>query len=360
MAFFAATATEKDSAELQQSKQYQQGKFRNGVSHATASMSWSQGWDTLKRYILEKRIDATPKLPIPVQPLSQAELLDQQSLGPALYRLGHSSLLLSFPTEFWLIDPVFGERASPFKWFGPKRFHQVPIQADELPQIRGVIISHDHYDHLDQSTITQLKDKVESFVVPLGVGKHLRKWGVADAQIIELDWWQSQRVGTLELTATPAQHFSGRWLTDGNQTLWASWVIESLNHKVFFSGDSGYFDGFKQIGERFGPFDLSIMENGAYDANWSSIHMAPEESLKAHLDVKAKAMLPVHNSTFDLALHPWYEPLNRLEQLSQQHQVQLLTPVIGQRLSLEQPVAAKRWWQKLENQQGVLRTASVR
>lgn len=306
----------------------------------------------LWRYLTEKRVDAKPVEPIPVQTLVSEQLVADNQNGVAIYRLGHSSLMLAAEGEFWLIDPVFSERASPVSWAGPKRFHKTPIALEDLPQIKGVLISHDHYDHLDKKTIKFLKSRVESFVVPLGVGNHLREWGVADSRIHELDWWDSISVGELELTATPSQHFSGRSLNDRNKTLWASWVIQAPGKKIYFSGDTGYFSGFKEIGERLGPFDLTIMENGAYNENWPMVHMSPEETFQAHQDVKGIAMLPVHNGTFDLAMHPWYEPLERLHALAYAKGVPMITPEMGQRVPLDNLEVAEgnRWWRSKARQ----------
>ncbi len=163
------------------------------------------------------------------------------------------------------------------QWAGPKRFHPAPLSIEDLPQLRAVIISHDHYDHLDKGSIRRLRDKVDTFVTPLGIGEHLRNWGVEPERIVELDWWQDVELEGLTLTATPAQHFSGRGLHDRNRTLWASWVIQSSDHSLFFSGDTGYFDGFREIGERFGPFDVTMIETGAYNRAWRKVHMGGGE-----------------------------------------------------------------------------------
>lgn len=325
-----------------------QGQFSNPVTMEANDLSKISR--IMWRYMFETRQDATPVLDIPVHALSAEQLISDNQNGTSVYRLGHSSLLLASYGEFWLIDPVFSERASPVQWMGPKRFHQPPLDIANLPAIKGVIISHDHYDHLDQASITALVDKAEHFVTPLGVGDLMREWGVADEKITQLDWWQHISVGDITLTATPAQHFSGRGITGGNQTLWASWAIQTRDSKLFYSGDTGYFDGFKEIGEKLGPFDLTMMENGAYDKDWADVHMTPEESLQAHLDVKGRAMLPVHNSTFDLALHPWYEPFERLSNLAVAESVHLVTPEIGSRVELKQLPHNSFWWRPVANQ----------
>ena len=252
--------------------------------------------------------------------------------------------IVTLSIEIWLTDPVFSERASPVQWMGPKRFHAVPLELEGIKTIKGVVISYDHYDHLDKSTIQLLKDRVEHFIVPLGVDKHLLDWGVPKEKIHVLDWWQEITIDEIKFVATPAQHFSGRGVFDGNETLWASWVIKTSQHSLFFSGDSGYFDGFKLIGERYGPFDLTMMETGAYDKDWADIHMLPEQSVQAHIDLNGRVLMPIHNGTFDLALHPWYEPFARLSKAATSHNIEIATPIMGEEVLLNQPRVNQRWW----------------
>lgn len=330
----------------QASPQYDGKKF---VNPAGSFEIGAGGYISLiKKYLLEKRVAPTPEQAVPLKQLSKTELIEDNRVGTAIYRLGHSSLLLAVDGEFWLIDPVFSERVSPVSWAGPKRFHPTPIGLSELPPIKGVVISHDHYDHLDKSTISALAEQVEHFVVPLGIGSYLQKWNVSPQKIQELDWWQSFELPKLTLTATPSQHFSGRGLTDRDQTLWASWVIKTAQQNIYFSGDTGYFDGFKTIGERLGPFDLAILENGAYNKLWPSIHMQPNDTMQAFLDLGAKALMPVHNSTFDLALHPWFEPLERIQALAVTHNAKAVTPIIGQQVKLPLQQSYDYWWQQMK------------
>jgi len=305
----------------------------------------SQG--TLKiwtRFFFGATEGTVPIDPIPVQRLDRAALDALDPSANHIIRLGHSSHLLKLRGKYWLIDPVFGERASPFSFMGPKRFHPTPIKLEELPPIEGLVLSHDHYDHLDVGTIEYMRDRIERFFVPTGVGTRLQDMGVAPARITELGWWQSGKHGSIEVTAAPAQHFSGRTLWDRDSTLWASWIIQSGDQRIFYSGDSGYFPGFKQIGERLGPFDVALMENGAYDAYWPAVHMTPEESIQAFQDLRGKLLYGVHNSTFDLAFHRWQDPMQRLTDLAEAKQLPIATPVIGEVLTIGRARTNVRWW----------------
>ncbi|WP_346837545.1 MBL fold metallo-hydrolase [Microbulbifer sp. SAOS-129_SWC] len=322
----------------------QAGKFRN--SEIEYRNPPSKLFEMIRAYMRAERAAPVPEQPLPLRRIPAAELAD--TAGPAtVYRLGHSSVLMRLDGQYLLTDPVFSERASPLQWMGPKRFHPLPFELEALPQIATVVLSHDHYDHLDKDSILALDHKVERYVAPLKVGNHLRRWGVAVDKIIELDWWQSVSVGSLTFTATPAQHFSGRGLTDRDKTLWAGWAIESRDARIFFSGDSGYFSGFREIGERLGPFDLTLIETGAYNALWSEIHMLPEQSVQAHIDLRGAVMLPIHNSTFDLALHDWYEPLERAAAAAARQGVHLVTPMIGAPLQVGAAVETRAWWRDL-------------
>lgn len=325
------------------SPQHRAGRFRNKVP--TPPVGAGKMLKLIWNFLVNKPRTTVPAAPIEVAPLTRAQLL--AAPDRSLFRLGHSTLLLKLRGDFWITDPVFAERASPFQWMGPKRFHAPPIALEDLPPLKGVILSHNHYDHLDRATVLALAATTEHFLTPLGVGDTLIAWGVPPHKVQQLDWWQSAQVDGLRLVATPAQHFSGRGLRDSDATLWASWVMIDGDLRVFFSGDSGYFDGFKAIGERLGPFDVTFMETGAYDPQWPHVHMQPEQSLQAHLDVRGRVLMPIHNGTFDLAMHPWFEPFERISALAAEHGVPLATPVIGQRLDLQQPDAVQAWWRQV-------------
>ena len=256
----------------------------------------------------------------------------------------HSTVLLELDGFRVLTDPVFGERASPLSFAGPRRFHPVPASLDELPPLDAVLLSHDHYDHLCRTTMEALAKKTMPLVTALGVGKHLEAMGVAHDRITELDWDESVEIKGLRFTATPSQHFSGRGVADRNATLWASWVIQSANRKVFFSGDTGLTDQFKDIGAKYGPFDLVMLEVGAWHAGWGTIHLGPENALKAFQMLGGGTLLPVHWGTFNLALHAWDEPAETLVRLAEAQKLRVVTPKVGlvfEPAQLERPTP---WW----------------
>jgi L-ascorbate metabolism protein UlaG (beta-lactamase superfamily) len=333
------------------------GKFRNPAP--MHKMGLLKGLSIMVRMLFDKPADTVPRAAIPVHAMTQQQLL--AAPDRTLYRLGHSTVLLKLDGAFWLTDPVFSERASPVQWAGPQRFHQPPISIADLPPIKGIILSHDHYDHLDYAAVLALADKTEHFITPLGVGDRLIAWGIPAHKVRQLGWWQTTQVDDIRLVATPTQHFSGRGLTDRNKTLWASFVIEHRDARIFFSGDSGYFDGFKEIGRRYGPFDLTMVETGAYDPQWPDVHMQPEESLQAHIDLRGKVMLPIHNGTFDLSLHPWHDPFSRIAELAAERRLPLATPEIGMPLAIMAPLGLElgagqgQWWVPLVAQEAAAR-----
>ncbi|WP_345541140.1 MBL fold metallo-hydrolase [Variovorax defluvii] len=305
-------------------------------------------WKIWSRFLVATKTGTVPVDPIPVRPVRPAQLEALDVEANHIIRLGHSSHLLKLRGKYWLIDPVFGSRASPFSFIGPKRFHAPPLTLEELPPIEGMILSHDHYDHLDVPTIEYLAQRVQRYFVPLGVAARMVEMGVPRERVTEFDWWQAAEHEGVRLTAAPAQHFSGRTLNDRNRTLWASWIVESGPQRIYYSGDSGYFGGFRQIGERFGGFDLALMENGAYDAYWPSVHMTPEESVRAFEDLRGKVLYVVHNSTFDLAFHTWQDPLVRIAKLAEAKKIELATPEIGEVLTIGRPRTNKLWWEGLK------------
>lgn len=337
------TTAQRGRAVFRSSGQHDGERFRNVKPRPVEGLgkTLSIAWNVLFR----KPAGTIPAGALPVDTLT----LEHLDAAPdrSLYRLGHSTMLLKLRGGYWLTDPVFAERASPFRRFGPKRFHAPPIALADLPPLRGVILSHDHYDHLDRDTVLALAARTDVFLSPLGVGDRLIEWGIDAKKVRQFDWWQGVEIDGLEFTATPAQHFSGRSLFDGNSTLWASWVIVDGDLRVFFSGDTGYFDGFKEIGERLGPFDVTLIETGAYDAQWPYVHMQPDDTVQAHADLRGRWLVPVHNGTFDLAMHHWHEPFERVVGLAVARGVALSTPRMGERLDLAEPHRGERWWRQV-------------
>lgn len=263
--------------------------------------------------------------------------------------LGHSSVLVEIDGLRVLTDPVWGRRASPSRLIGPKRFQPPPVPLHALPEVDVVVISHDHYDHLDHPTIKALARSGVPFVTSLGVGAHLQAWGIPAQRIIELDWWESHTLPRAELriTAVPSQHFSGRGLKDRNATLWSSLVIEGPRHRVFFSGDTGLTPAYATIRERLGPFDLVMLEVGAFHPSWGDIHLGPQHALEALALLGGGAFLPVHWGTFSLALHAWDEPAETLLRLAPAHGAQLLMPRLAEPVEPAHGELALPWWREV-------------
>ena len=351
----SAAKTNLPLATYEESPQFQGGVFRNPAPKPADGLFKTLGiiWNVL----LHKPADSVPKHAPPVLALTRAQL--EAAPDRSLFRLGHSTMLIKLRGGFWITDPVFSERASPVQWMGPKRFHAPPIALEDLPPLRGVILSHDHYDHLDRDTVVALAEKSDMFLTPLGVGDRLIAWGVDPMKVHQFDWWQGTSVDGVQFTATPAQHFSGRGLFDGNKTLWASWVIVDDALRVFFSGDTGYFDGFKEIGRRFGPFDVTLLETGAYDSQWPYVHMQPEQTVQAHQDLRGRWLLPVHNGTFDLAMHSWTEPFERVTRLTAARGIALTTPRMGERLDLSAPSVGSPWWREGESASSAVAAGAI-
>ena len=301
--------------------------------------------------VLKKYFDKHPGR-IPDHPLGpfKADLNRLNHLKKSDLRvtwLGHSTLIIEIDGKRFLTDPLWYKRASPFKLIGPKRFFDNPIALDQLPPIDYILLSHDHYDHLDRHTMMQLASKKIPIITLLKVGDRLIKWGIDKSLITQLDWWQSAELGDgFGVTATPARHFSGRWLNDRFSTLWGALAIKGPLHHVFYGADSGYFEGFKTIGERLGPFDLTLLEIGAYNEEWASIHMGPENAIQAHIDLKGKYLLPIHWGTFSLAFHPWKEPVERLIKEAQRKNVLLVLPAPGETWQLAEGTYNSEWWDR--------------
>jgi len=284
-----------------------------------------------------------PEAPVPIVTPS----FDARGRQLEAVWFGHASTLVEIEGRRVLIDPVWSLRCSPSQTVGPKRLHPMPLALGELPVLDAVVISHDHYDHLDMATVIALAEGQSApFLVPLGVGAHLRHWKVPPERIIELDWNEEATVAGLRLVATEARHFSGRGFTR-NETLWGSWVIAGERHRVFYTGDTGYFPGFAEIGGQHGPFDLTLIQIGAYSPYWPDIHMTPEEAVRTHFDVRGGLLIPVHWATFNLALHAWREPVDRIWRHAKEQEASLAIPRPGERVDVTAPLEVDGWWQGL-------------
>jgi len=292
---------------------------------------------------------------VPAGPLPSMDPLEGWQKPPASGMratwLGHSTVLIEIDGLRVLTDPVWGPRASPTRLAGPKRFQPVPVALGAMPPLDLVVVSHDHYDHLDYPTIVALaRDTRVPFVTSLGVGAHLEAFGVPPERICELDWWESYTLPGAELsvTAGPSQHFSGRGLKDRNATLWSSMTIRTPQHSVFFSGDTGLTSEYASIAERLGPFDLVMLEVGAYHPSWGDIHLGPENALKAHALLGGGAFMPVHWGTFSLAMHAWDQPAEQLLALAPAHGTRLVMPRLGEPVEPAHAEPVKPWWRGVD------------
>lgn len=332
--------TDEKLLKLQNSPNFKDGKFHNLVPTPMAAPKFS----TMLKFF-SKGGEKEPSRILQTAAFSKEDFVSAHPDALSFTWFGHSSVILKIENKTILIDPVFGERASLFSSAGPKRFkYSNQYEIDQMPEIDAVLISHDHYDHLEYESILALKNKVNRFYVPLGVATHLEKWGVDSDEITELDWWDETVFSSdLKLVFTPTRHFTGRSLMNRNQTLWGSWSIIGDNHKVFFSGDSGYFTEFEKVGEKLGPFDLAFVENGQYNQDWESIHMMPEQSALVGSALQAKAVVPIHWGKFSLSIHPWDEPVKRFLKASVKFDYQALTPSPGQILTSPFK-ATSAWW----------------
>jgi L-ascorbate metabolism protein UlaG (beta-lactamase superfamily) len=337
-----ARATGARLQRMEQSPQFADGKFHNTVPATQVALA------SMPRILAAAAVGRDrrhPHAPIPVVTAPAPGGDDPQGLYVTWY--GHSTALIEIEGRRVLVDPVWSDRCSPSQLSGPKRLHEPPVALRDLPPLDAVLISHDHYDHLDADSIRTLADlQAVPFLVPLGVGAHLERWGVPPTRIVELDWTERTSVAGIEFICTPARHFSGRGFSrDG--TLWSSWVIAGARRKAFYSGDTGYFPGFAEIGAEHGPFDVSLVQIGAYNDAWPDIHMEPEDGVATHLDVRASLLVPVHWCTFNLAMHDWAEPADRLWSEAKARDVRLAVPRPGERVDVDTPPPVDGWWQAI-------------
>lgn len=328
-------------ARMERSPQWRDGRFQS------PQPLHNDMWRAL-RDLFAASPHRNPGGPVPIVPVDPARFDTPPPTGLRVTWLGHSTLVVELDGRRVLVDPVWGERASPFSWVGPQRFYPSPLPLDRLPPVDAVVISHDHFDHLDRSTIRAMRGWQTTFVVPLGVGAHLASWGVPEDRIVELDWWERTRLGDLEIVATPARHASGRSpLGPRDGTLWAGFALLGPAHRVYYSGDTGFFPGLADIGARLGPFDLAMIEAGAYGRAWPDWHLGPEQAVRASQLVRAGVLLPVHWGLFNLAYHGWTEPAERALAAAAEAGVTVALPRPGEALEPAVLPATARWWPHL-------------
>jgi L-ascorbate metabolism protein UlaG (beta-lactamase superfamily) len=339
------------AARIRRSPHFADGAFRNPDGPSRTAPPRRE----LARAYLdgEQRRRRRPRGTVPVHATTVADLARPAPTGLRMTWLGHSSVLAEIDGRRVLFDPVWGERCSPVPFAGPRRMHPVPLPLAALGPVDVVVVSHDHYDHLDMPTIKALAGTDTLFAVPLGVGAHLEHWGVPAGRLRELDWHEDTQVGPLTLTATPARHFCGRGLRNPQRTLWASWVVTGERHRIYHSGDTGYFEGFRDIGAAHGPFDATMIQIGAYSEFWPDIHMTPEEGLRAHLDLQGGrphgVLLPIHWGTFDLAPHPWAEPGEWTKDAAEEAGQAAAFPRPGEPFEPAGKLPAEPWWRAVSS-----------
>ena len=327
-------------ARMQKSPQWRDGAFNNPQPLVNHFGDMLTGMFAVSDF-------ATPKETPPTIASDAARFAALPASGLRVTWFGHSSTLIEIDGMRVLTDPVWSERVTPVSFVGPTRYYPPPLPMLALPKIDAVIVSHDHYDHLDEPTIVALKERTERFIVPLGVGAHLAYWGVAADRIIELDWWESVTIGAIEIACTPARHASGRAPWDKDETLWASYALVGPAHRVYYSGDTGLFPAMKTIGERYGPFDLTMIEVGQYHRAWPDWHIGPEQAIAAHAMLRGRVLLPIHWGLFTLAYHGWTEPAERAVAAAGEHGATILTPKPGESVDVSAWPAQAAWWPKV-------------
>ncbi|WP_040757751.1 MBL fold metallo-hydrolase [Winogradskyella psychrotolerans] len=344
---FGGDVSKEQQVVYAKSEQFKNGKFNN-TNPVPKDLSFSETVKLAFTFFTTKVPNGRPKVDLKATKIDSANIADYKGEARMVW-FGHSSFLLQMDRKTILLDPMFGKVAAPLPILGGNRFNEeFPLEIEKLPKIDAVIFSHDHYDHLDYESILKIKNKTNHFYVPLGIRVHLEAWGIPANKITELDWWQDTQLDGINLVCTPAQHFSGRKMNNGQSTLWSSWVIQSKTENIYFSGDSGYAPHFKEIGEKYGPFDLALMECGQYNDMWSDIHMMPEETAQAGIDVRAKKIMPIHWAGFKLALHEWTDPIERVTKTAHALNLQVITPRIGEAIIVKESINTyTNWWEKL-------------
>ncbi len=344
---FGGTPTEERRKLYEKTGRYSDGKFHNEEPF-NLTIDCHSVKEMLKE-MLSPDPNVSPKKDVPVQKIGAATITNKSDSLTRVTWFGHSAFLLEIDGKTLLLDPIFSQYAAPHALLGRKRYsNEMPIEIEQLPEIDAVLISHDHYDHLDYPSIKKLKEKTRRFYVPLGVGSHLAAWEISWDKIYETDWREEKTFDSLTLILAPAKHMSGRGLGDQFVTLWGSWVIRGQSRNIYFSGDGGYGAHFKEIGEKYGPFDLGLMECGQYNDLWPDVHMTPEQTVQAGIDVRASLIVPIHWGAFTLATHSWTDPIERVTAEAIKQNLPVSTPRIGESIIVGKPEYPRQnWWENL-------------
>jgi L-ascorbate metabolism protein UlaG (beta-lactamase superfamily) len=333
---------ESTRARIEHSPQWRDGRFRNRLERIDGPI-----WRSFGEFFFGGSKHRRPTEPIPVETRSARDSATPPASGLRVTWLGHSTTIVEIGSARLLVDPVWAERASFVSFAGPKRFYPPPLPLAELPPVDAIVLSHDHFDHLDADLVRTLAARGLRWIAPLGVGDLLGGWGVPASSVTELDWWETTGVGDVTLTSTPARHFSGRGLGSRDRTLWCGYSFSTADRRLYYAGDTAMQNEFAEIGERLGPFDLTMIEIGAYDQLWPDVHLGPEQAVAAHRLVRGDVMLPLHWGLFDLALHGWTEPIERTLAAAARHGVRVAVPRPGGMVEPASAGVVERWWPTL-------------
>ena len=338
---FGGKVTEELQTQYQQSENWKDGKFQN-LEETNMDMSLWKIPEVIYKQLTKK--GQKPEHNLPIIPFDEKAFLAPADKAKFIW-YGHSVVLMRMDGKTILIDPMLGADTTPISPTDNKRFSESSLNLiDDFPEIDLILLTHDHYDHLDYDSIQKLKHKTKKYFVALGLKRHLVRWGVEADLITEFDWWNEVSFEGIQITFTPTRHFSGRGLTDGGKCLWGGWVFKTKNENIWFSGDGGYGKHFKTIGERLGPFDFAFMECGQYNDDWHPIHMFPKESIQAAIDAQAKKIMPVHWAGFSLSYqHTWAEPAKEFVKFSKKENIEYLVPPLGKIFTYSDTIHAE-WW----------------
>ena len=338
---FGASPTKKDKEDYaKRSKIFKDGKFQNTGNFMTMS-KWQDPY--------KDRTDNKGRVPTDNVPIKKYKYKENNTSDVFITWFGHSSVLIQMHNMNILVDPIFDNVTSPVSFIGPKRYSKSPLKTKDLPKIDIVLLTHDHYDHVSYKTLTSIDNKVDKYLVPLGIDKDLEKFGINETKIENMAWWEEKNINGLLIACTPSRHFSGRYIFDSNDTLWSSWILKDDNNMIFDSGDGGYGDHFKEINEKYGSPTLAILDGSQYNEAWHDVHMFPEEAGQASIDLNAKITFLDHYGAYSLSDHSWDDPVNRFTTYAKEKNIEYMTPLIGETVNIKDyKEYQKEWWKNIK------------